>query len=114
MKLSRAFLVFYVLFLSVCSFPTTQSVSLAEAAPVSLAPGTITTDFVFGAGQTYLVSGPTVMTGAVTIEGGAVVKFDDAATGGSLDIANPVFLTTSSNFAVFTSKAGDFKSRYSF
>ena len=104
MKLSRAFLAFFVLFLSVLSFPSTHLLPLAEAAPVSVTPGTITTDFVFGAGQTYLVSGPTVMTGAVTIEGGAVIKFDDVVTGASLDIANPVFQTTSSNFAVFTSK----------
>ncbi len=104
MKLSRAFLAFFVLFLSVLSFPTIYSLSLAEGAPVSVAPGTITDDFVFGAGQTYLVSGPTVMTGAVTIEGGAIIKFDDAVTGASLDVTNPVFQTTSSNFAVFTSK----------
>jgi hypothetical protein len=103
MKLSRAFLAFFVLFLSVLSFPITHTFSLAEAAPVSVAPGTITDDFVFGAGQTYLVTRPTVMTGAVTIEGSTVIKFDDAVTGASLDIASPVFQTTSSNFAVFPS-----------
>jgi hypothetical protein len=104
MKLSRAFLSFFVLFLSVISFPTTHSLSLAEGAPVSVAPGTITDDFVFGAGQTNLVTGPTIMTGVVTTEGGAIIKFDDVVTGASLEIANPDFKTTSSNFAVFTSK----------
>jgi hypothetical protein len=100
----RAFLSFFVLFLSVLSFSITHSLSKAEAAPVSVPSGTIATDFVFGAGQTYLVTGPTVMTGVVTIEGSAVIKYDDAVTGASLDIANPVFQTTPSNFAVFTSK----------
>ena len=44
------------------------------------------------------------MTGVTTFEGGATIKFD--ATG-SLDVSNPVFNTTSSNWAVFTSKDDD-------
>jgi RHS repeat-associated protein len=104
MKRLHAFLTFFVLFLSVLSFPITHSISIADAAPVSVATGTITSDFVFGAGKTYLVSGPTVMTGAVIIEGNAIIKFDDAVTGASLDIANPTFKTTSSSWAIFTSK----------
>ncbi len=94
MELSRAFLTFFVLFLSILSFPINHLSVTAEGATVSVAPGTITDDFVFGAGQTYLVTGPMVMTGAVAFEGGSIIKFDDVVTGVSLDITNPVFKTT--------------------
>lgn len=74
---------------------------------IAVAGGTITTDFIFESGQTYLISGPTVMTGVVTIEGNTVIKFDDVSTGASLDISNPVIKTSSSTWAIFTSKHDD-------
>ncbi len=104
MKRWPAFLTFLVLFLSIFSFPKANLLTSAEGAPVSVPSGTVANDFVFESGRTYLVTGPTVMTGVVTIEGNAVIKFDDAVTGAALDIANPVFKTTSSNWAIFTSK----------
>ncbi|MDH5763350.1 MAG: hypothetical protein OEZ51_10230, partial [Nitrospinota bacterium] len=72
--------------------------SQAAVTPVT---GTIASGFTFQEGETYLVSGTVTMTGATTFEGGAVIKFD--ATG-SLNVSTPIFSTTASNRAVFTSK----------
>lgn len=77
--------------------------TLAQSAVTSV-NGTITTDFTFAQGETYLVSGPVTMTGVTTIEGGTTIKYDSS---GSLDISDPVFNTTSSNPAIFTSKDDD-------
>lgn len=38
-------------------------------------------DYTFKSGQTYLVRGPVTITGKTTIQGGAVIKFDDDSTG---------------------------------
>jgi len=74
--------------------------TFAQSAVTSVS-GTITTDFTFAQGETYLVDGPVTMTGVTTIEGDTTIKFNST---GSLDISNPVFNTTSSNQAVFTSQ----------
>lgn len=74
---------------------------------IAVAGGVIAQDFVFKSGQTYLISGPTVMTGKVSIEGGTVIKFAEPETGAHLELADAVFATTSSSWAIFTSKHDD-------
>ena len=74
---------------------------LKQAEAYTSVTGTVNTDFTFAQGETYLVEGPVMMTGVTTIEGDTTIKFDSA---GSLDISNPVFNTTSSNQAIFTSQ----------